>query len=1199
MFANKTGNRWKRLLAALLTVCLCLAAAPFSAFAVPNEEEPEGGSQTEDWKELTDRRELASRTFLSEDGSEVVALYPYPIFYQDGEDGGLVPYDYRMELVSGEEDAKEYRVRDGSMESSVRRFFSGGEFLRLGLDEGERTVAFSLPTGNSVRAKLPEFKVQAGLYEGGTAQGAGAEQSRVAAEQVRNYRLCEDALSGIDVGVEQWPGNVKVSAVFEKVSRAKEGLVLSAAFDGLTMEESPSGSLRLFAAGKEVAVLEAPVIYDGKGAVGKASYMLSPREDGAMQILVKPDDEWMEELSRTSPVTVEMCVTQTGMEEGISTGIQGAEGYFGGVPVAVGNTRETVQTQIALPPLPALSEGKAVERVRLVLGRATGLEEAQNSLELGVYRKLASGETEKEPMDSAKYEKEDKADVCMFDVTDAYGEGASKDREVVLKSVQTELVTGVYGFDFFAADMLLPMLLVGSEVPEEAEGDREYIIVGEDTERRDPFTRHYLLEDGSTLAAVYEVPVHYRKDGRWAQIDNTLILDEAEGVYRNRASDFSASFAKESDAKDLVELTTGDGSCSWTFLEGEAGKGFSPESGTEAEETSEGGRYLELSGSRDGKSVSAYNAEQMKVQGITGGGTYSDVLEQVDIRYVLDSAQLRESILLGSKEAAETPIRFLVSHPGLEMSLAEDGSAVLKRAGETVYTFAAPYMYDWAGNFSGEVRFRLEKESESETILHIEPDTEWLKESGRTYPVALERAVEPEGRRAVQTAFVREKQPGERTEEAVPLPVGVLSGYGISRTFLRFSHLPELAYGERITRGLLNLYQSRYISKRSTDFAAGAYPVLEDWDETVTWDSQPSVAEAVLDSQQAEALKTAESGTLLALKQFDVTGRVGSWYGEENNGLMIASLKEGVKAGAGYTISNRSTRSDPYPQALYPAGLFYYQRETNGKKVQNVREQEASQAGTGYVGAAGGSLVFVHEDLDVAENRLPGGLSHVYGLDRLAEGAVYGNGWGLNVEERLETTGLSALPYLYIDADGDEHFLCPEEGEENRKRDVEGLGLTLTETGSGERFLSGEDGSERLFDAEGVLLQKKEADGTELFYSYGDEGRLVGLSDAAGLLVSLSYDETDGRLLSLTDETTGKTISYQYDFAGNLTGVLHPDGKRSTYDYDERRLIRARAADGTAVEYFYGTAAGCERVSMTRTWKGGSAESETFSYGER
>ena len=152
MFANKTGNRWKRLLAALLTVCLCLAAAPFSAFAVPNEEEPEGGSQTEDWKELTDRRELASRTFLSEDGSEVVALYPYPIFYQDGEDGGLVPYDYRMELVSGEEDAKEYRVRDGSMESSVRRFFSGGEFLRLGLDEGERTVAFSLPTGNSDRA---------------------------------------------------------------------------------------------------------------------------------------------------------------------------------------------------------------------------------------------------------------------------------------------------------------------------------------------------------------------------------------------------------------------------------------------------------------------------------------------------------------------------------------------------------------------------------------------------------------------------------------------------------------------------------------------------------------------------------------------------------------------------------------------------------------------------------------------------------------------------------------------------------------------------------------------------------------------------------------------------------------------------------------------------------------------------------------
>ncbi len=1201
MFVNRTKNRWKRILAAVLTVCICLAAAPFSAFAVPEGEEPESG--TEEWKELTDRREIAGRTFLAQNGSEVVALYPYPIFYQDGEDGGLVPYDYRLELVSGGEDAKEYRVRDGSMDSSVRRFFSGGEFIRLGFDGGERTMALSLPTTSASRAKLPEFKVQAGLYEGGAARRDGAEQNKLAAEHVRNYGLCENALNGIDLGVEQWPGNVKISAVFEKVSRAKEGLTLSAAFSGITMKEAPDGSLELSAAGKELAVLEAPVVYDGKGAVGKASYMLSPREDGAMQILVKPDDKWTEELSRTGPVTVEMRIVQTGMEEGISTGIQGADGYFGGVPVAVGNTRETVQTEITLPRLPALSEGKAVGRVSLVLSRTTGLEEAQNSLELGVYRKLESGETEKEPMDSMKYEKEERADVCMFDVTEAYGEGASGDGGIVLKSVQTELVTGVYGFDFFVSDLLLPMLLVGSEEPKEEEtDDKEYIIVGEDTERRDQFTRHFLTEDGSSLAAVYEVPVHYRKDGGWAQIDNTLILDEAEGVYRNRASDFLAAFSKASAAKDLVELSTKDGACSWTFLEAEDGKEFLPEEGTEAEEAQENGRYLELSGSRDGKSVSAYNAEQMKIQGITGGGTYSDVLEQVDIRYVLDSAELRESILLSSREAAETSLRFLVSHPGLEMSLEEDGSAVLTRAGETVYTFTAPYMYDWAGNFSGEVRFRLEKESESETILHIEPDSEWLKESGRTYPVALERAVEPEGRKAVQTAFVREKQPEERTEEAVPLPVGVLSGYGISRTFLRFSHLPELEYGERITKGILNLYQSQYISKRSADFTAGVYPVLETWDETVTWDSQPSAGETALDGQKTEALKTAQAGTLLALKQFDITGRAESWYGEENNGLMLASLKEDVKAGAGYTVSNRSTRSDPYPQALYPAGLFYYQKEESGPHGQDVREQEASQAGSGYVGTAGGSLVFVHEDLEAGGSRLPGGLSHVYSLDGSAESSACGNGWRLSVTERLEATGLSALPYLYTDENGERHFFRPDETDGQSSRDVDGLGLVLKaeggEDGGGGTVLSGEDGSERSFDADGRLLQKKEADGSWLFYNYGSGGRLVSLSDADGVIAGFTYDPENGRLLSLTDETAGRTFSYQYDSLGNLTRILHPDGKASVYAYDERRLILAKAADGTAAEYLYGDAAGAKRVLAAAAWKGGAAERLTFSYGD-
>ncbi len=1204
MSVNRKRKRWKRILTAALAVCFCLAAVPFSAFALPEGdpgEAPEEGSRTAEWTELTDRRELTGRTFLSEDGREVAALYPYPVFYQDGDT--LVPYDYRLELVSGEEDVKEYRVRDGSMESSVRRFFSGGEFLRLGFEGGERTVAFSLPAAKGSRAKTPEFKVQAGLY-GGDRNGTAADT--VAARYIRSYGLCEGALTGIDVGVEQWPGNAVISAVFQKTDRAEEGLVLSAAFDGLTMEESPSGSLRFFAAGKEVAVLEAPIVYDGKRAVGKASYMLSDREDGATQILVKPEDEWMDALARTGPVTIHMHLVQPGMEAGISPEIQSTEGYFAGVPIAAGNTRETVQTKIALPALPALSEGKTMEQVSLVFGRGADPEEVKSSLELGVYLNSDSGEAEEELLDLVEYQADDQADVCMLDVTKAYEDGSSKGRDILLKSVQTELVTGVYGFDFFVSDVLLPVLLVSSEGTKEEDGAGEYRVAGEDTAKRDPFTKHFLLEDGSRAAAVYEIPVHYRKDGRWEEIDNTLVLDEEAGVYRNRASDLEAAFAEDASAKALVELRSGEGGVSWGFLEAETGadgKGasFSPEAGLEAADTEETGRYLETSGGAEGKSVQAYNAEQMKCSGLTGGGTYSGVLEQVDIRYILDSSELKESILFRSKEAAAAPLRFLVSHPGMEMSLEADGSAVLKRNGETVYTFAAPYMYDWAGNISRAVRFRLEKESAAETVLVMEPDREWLEERGRTYPVAVERTVGPEGRTAVQTAFVREKQPEETSEEGTPLPVGDLSGYGVSRTFLKFSRLPGLGYGERITKAVLNLYQNQYVSRRAADFSAAVYRVSEEWEEDVTWNEQPAYVETVLDSRKAEGLKTGgeASGIPLVLRQFDITGAAEFWYGGENHGLMLGSLEEGVKAGACYTVSNRSVRNNLFPSALYPAGLFYYEREAGLLEPGGAHVQEAGRAGTGYVGDSGGSLVLIHEDLEGTEDRLPGGVSHVYTLARSGEDSLYGNGWDLNVTERLELTGLSALPCIYTDGGGGEHFFRPGEAGEGRQEDVDGLGFVLAEKAGGGWILSREDGSESVFDEAGILLQKKDADGTELFYSYDGGGRLLGLSDAAGSLVSFTYRADTGKLLSVTDETSGLTVSCQYDAVGNLTGILRPDGKQSSYAYDERKLIRAKEADGTAVEYLYGEVCGTERIRMARTWRGGSAADETFSYGER
>ena len=58
-------------------------------------------------------------------------------------------------------------------------------------------------------------------------------------------------------------------------------------------------------------------------------------------------------------------------------------------------------------------------------------------------------------------------------------------------------------------------------------GDDAHIL-SEDTTLRDEYTKHFVLSDGSMLAASYSVPVHYYKNDEWKDIDNTLVSENAK-----------------------------------------------------------------------------------------------------------------------------------------------------------------------------------------------------------------------------------------------------------------------------------------------------------------------------------------------------------------------------------------------------------------------------------------------------------------------------------------------------------------------------------------------------------------------------------------------------------------------------------------------------------------------------------------------
>ena len=71
-------------------------------------------------------------------------------------------------------------------------------------------------------------------------------------------------------------------------------------------------------------------------------------------------------------------------------------------------------------------------------------------------------------------------------------------------------------------------------------------------EKRKPREKHFLREDGTILAEVYDTDIHYLKDGKYEEIDNTLVSEN--GILRNKSNDYKVEF-KENFKESLMKMT--------------------------------------------------------------------------------------------------------------------------------------------------------------------------------------------------------------------------------------------------------------------------------------------------------------------------------------------------------------------------------------------------------------------------------------------------------------------------------------------------------------------------------------------------------------------------------------------------------------------------------------------------------------------
>ena len=349
-------------------------------------------------------------------------------------------------------------------------------------------------------------------------------------------------------------------------------------------------------------------------------------------------------------------------------------------------------------------------------------------------------------------------------------------------------------------------------------------IVSELTEMRDEYEKHFLMSDGTVAAAVYAESVHYRSDGEWKEIDNSLI-DGGETLHTSGESGFYASFRKDAYTGALVGISYEDVKLSWTV-----------------QVVGKNGIVTGLSKDTEAAQVRASDtgAEAYAAKNVTSAVKYSkafDTAGSIDLRYTVSQHKVEEDIIL-NRFSDFSAIRF-VYYCGDDLTgvLKDDNRiSFIDGNGEIKFNIAAPYMYDSKGETTNSFKIGIKNEGGICTVT-VYPDSEWLASPDRAYPVVIDPSVTTSQYASnYYDTYVHESDAAGDHVNETSMRVGVYSSQ-INRALIKIKSYPSVPTTATVVYASLRL---RLVTGTSTGCNMTLKRCRTSWDEsTVCYSNQP------------------------------------------------------------------------------------------------------------------------------------------------------------------------------------------------------------------------------------------------------------------------------------------------------------------------------------------------------------------------
>ena len=538
-------------------------------------------------------------------------------------------------------------------------------------------------------------------------------------------------------------------------------------------------------------------------------------------------------------------------------------------------------------------------------------------------------------------------------------------------------------------------------------------------EKRKAKEKHFLQEDGSIVAVMYNDNVHFKKNGKYEEIDNTLV--EENDYYYNRNNDYKVNFNKNN--KDIIMR-----------LEKEK-------------------KYIDFQ--VKGSNIVNLTKEKKK-SGLTEIVLYKNIFDDIDFEYQILPTKVKETIILKNKEKIKEKITFIIK-TNLNIILDMNNHIIAKNGDEIIFCLDAPFMFDSNNNYNNNIYYDLNKKGDNYE-LNLILDLEWLNSNEITYPIYIDPTItEYNEENSVYDTYIYPGDTGvdKNSKDILKAGVELVNGsYVTNRTLLKFD-LPEIGTSSEIVDATLFLVGYPDFAGPATDKTVAIHRIIEDWNETTAnWD----IMNTKYDHDRIESIMHCnrswydvdEQNQIIVTPVFNyayLTTLVKKWYaGTPNYGIMIKLIEENYtddKYPAFFSKNNNSQDYNPKPT------LEITYRNQNGiEDYLDYKMQELTD-GKLLVNTFNGNLTYIQDIGHTINAPLPVDVSLIYNTNdvMLNNSTVYGKGYKLNYDQTLKKELIDEETWLkFYDEDGTTHYCYSESNSDIIKYyDEDNLGITIEE----------------------------------------------------------------------------------------------------------------------------------------------------------